>query len=270
MDESFVAVCSADDVPKGLRKEVVVDGKAILLFWYRNELRAVEARSPAEGAYSQGFLRSKFTEDYGIVCPSTNTVFSMLDGSVVEWYPKNPVLKLLIPQDTCRPLEIYPVMVSTDGKVMVSFAKGSQGGVMSRRDKGGVGTAADDSDVFYKEPKMYIEGQSPAEETITEGKEGAKDLNPTALLLGTVLVAAVGVGGTALAVYNESVYQLVAFWGVGFAVAAFGVNRYLGLFGDGGDGRSGGDVGVMEGKKEGVLEEVETEEGAAEEDGELS
>lgn len=32
------------------------------MFWYRNEIYAIEARSPAEGAYSEGFIRAKFTQ----------------------------------------------------------------------------------------------------------------------------------------------------------------------------------------------------------------
>jgi hypothetical protein len=32
------------------------------MFWYRNEIYAIEARSPAEGAYSEGFIKAKFTQ----------------------------------------------------------------------------------------------------------------------------------------------------------------------------------------------------------------
>ena len=73
----------------GTRKEVNIAGEAILLFWYRNEIYAIESRcvvppsmtncrsrskhqaavltlslhrSPAEGNYSEGFIQSKFTQ----------------------------------------------------------------------------------------------------------------------------------------------------------------------------------------------------------------
>ncbi len=39
-----------------------VDGRQVLLFWYRNEIFAIEGRSPAEGAYSEGFITAKFTQ----------------------------------------------------------------------------------------------------------------------------------------------------------------------------------------------------------------
>ena len=42
-------------------------------------------------------------------CPGTGTLFSLKDGSIVSWYPSNPVLRMLTPKDTCRTLEIYPV-----------------------------------------------------------------------------------------------------------------------------------------------------------------
>ncbi len=34
----------------------------MLMFWYRNQIYAIEGRSPAEGAYSEGFIRAKFTQ----------------------------------------------------------------------------------------------------------------------------------------------------------------------------------------------------------------
>jgi hypothetical protein len=39
-----------------------VSGRNLLLFWYRNEIYCIESRSPAEGAYSSGFIASKFTQ----------------------------------------------------------------------------------------------------------------------------------------------------------------------------------------------------------------
>lgn len=49
-------------ITAGVRKELAVDGRDILMFWYRNQIYAIEARSPAEGAYSEGFIRAKFTQ----------------------------------------------------------------------------------------------------------------------------------------------------------------------------------------------------------------
>jgi len=45
-----------------VRKEFDVEGRQLLMFWYRNEIYAIEARSPAEGAYSEGFIKAKFTQ----------------------------------------------------------------------------------------------------------------------------------------------------------------------------------------------------------------
>ena len=70
------------------------------------------ARSPAEGAYSEGFIKAKFTQDFGIECPATGSVFSLKDGSILEWYPGNVVLRALTPASTCRPLEVYPVKLT--------------------------------------------------------------------------------------------------------------------------------------------------------------
>lgn len=69
-----------------MRKEVRVNGQTLLLFWYRNQIYCTEARSPAEGAYSEGLIKGKFTQDFSIECPTTGTLYSLKDGSIVEWY----------------------------------------------------------------------------------------------------------------------------------------------------------------------------------------
>jgi nitrite reductase/ring-hydroxylating ferredoxin subunit len=51
-------------------------------------------------------------QDYCIECPSTGSLFSLKDGSIVSWYPNNPVLRALTPQDTCRKMDIYPVKLT--------------------------------------------------------------------------------------------------------------------------------------------------------------
>jgi hypothetical protein len=48
-----------------VRKEFDINGRQVLVFWYRNQIYAIEARSPAEGAYSEGFIRAKFTQVRG-------------------------------------------------------------------------------------------------------------------------------------------------------------------------------------------------------------
>jgi len=102
-------------LPVGVRKEFDVEGRQLLMFWYRNEIFAIEARSPAEGAYSEGFIRAKFTQDYAIECPATGSTFSLKDGSIVDWYPNNPVLRALTPQNTCRKMDTYPVKLTQVG-----------------------------------------------------------------------------------------------------------------------------------------------------------
>ena len=87
-----------EELPKGVRKEVRINGVSILLFWYRNQIFAIDARSPAEGAYSEGFIKAKFTQDYGIECPTTGSTFSLRDGSIIDWYPTNPVLRSVNPK----------------------------------------------------------------------------------------------------------------------------------------------------------------------------
>jgi nitrite reductase/ring-hydroxylating ferredoxin subunit len=77
-------------------------------------------RSPAEGAYSEGFISSKLNQDYCIECPGTGSTFDFRTGEIKEWYPSNFVLRVLTPKGTCRNLETYPVrleQVRSGGKL---------------------------------------------------------------------------------------------------------------------------------------------------------
>lgn len=112
-----------------------MEGRQILMFWYRNEIYAIEARSPAEGAYSEGFIRAKFTQDYCIECPSTGSLFSLKDGSITSWYPNNPVLRALTPADLCRPLDVYDVKLTQDALYVNVDGKR----VRTYMDRGGAG-----------------------------------------------------------------------------------------------------------------------------------
>lgn len=140
----------------GVRKEVRVEGKSVLVFWYRNQIYAIEARSPAEGAYSEGFIRAKFTQDFAIECPTTGSMFSLKDGSIVSWYPNNAVLRLLTPASTCRPMEIYPVKLTQDA-ISVNVTGAASRGQASNLTKGGSDTSLENNNVYGLEPKVYVE-----------------------------------------------------------------------------------------------------------------
>jgi hypothetical protein len=66
----------------GVRKEFELNGAQVLLFWYRNQIYAIQARSPAEGAYSEGFIKAKFTQARGTVRVNARAT----RGSDIRWY----------------------------------------------------------------------------------------------------------------------------------------------------------------------------------------
>lgn len=177
--DGFVPVLRPEDLPKGVRKEIRVEGKSALIFWYRNEIYAIEARSPAEGAYSEGFIRAKFTQDGCIECPATGSLFSLADGSIVSWYPNNPVLRVLTPASTCRPMEIYPVKLTQDAICVDMSASATRGSASFT--KGGSDTSLENNNVYGLEPKVYVEG------TEAEAGEG---------MVAKVATVAVSVGAT--------------------------------------------------------------------------
>ncbi|KAI8108933.1 hypothetical protein M9435_005350 [Picochlorum sp. BPE23] len=194
--DSFIPVMRPEDLPKGVRKEVRVEGKSVLLFWYRNQIYAIESRSPAEGAYSEGFIRAKFTQDYCIECPSTGTLFSLKDGSIVSWYPNNPVLRALTPSSTCRRMEIYPVKLSQDAiSVDVSGSVLSGGSAGYNTTKGGSDTSLENNNVYGLEPRIYVEGSD------AEGAEESMVSKVASVGVGIFAIAAVVTVGFAVVQY---------------------------------------------------------------------
>lgn len=60
--KNWVPVVPLAALPKGERRVIIQDGETILLLWYKNEVFAIENRSPAEGAYSEGLINAKLTQ----------------------------------------------------------------------------------------------------------------------------------------------------------------------------------------------------------------
>ncbi|KAI3417438.1 Rieske domain-containing protein [Psidium guajava] len=105
--DNWVPVVPLAALPRGERRVIIQDGETILLLWYKDQVFAIENRSPAEGAYSEGLINAKLTQDGCIVCPTTDSTFDLRSGAIKEWYPKNPVLRALTP--ALRKLFVYPV-----------------------------------------------------------------------------------------------------------------------------------------------------------------
>ncbi|XP_057469948.1 uncharacterized protein LOC130758940 isoform X2 [Actinidia eriantha] len=122
-DKNWVPVVPMAALPRGERRVIIQDGEAILLLWYKDEVFAIENRSPAEGAYTEGLLNAKLTQDGCIVCPTTDSTFDLRTGAIKEWYPKNPVLRVLTP--ALRTLFVYPVKTD-DENIYISIRGGSR------------------------------------------------------------------------------------------------------------------------------------------------
>lgn len=156
--KNWVPVVPLAALPRGERRVIIQDGETILLMWYKDEVFAIENRSPAEGAYSEGLLNAKLTQDGCIVCPTTDSTFDLQTGEVKEWYPKNPVLRVLTP--SLRTLFIYPVKIDGEN-ICISMGDGIASGgsaeiVFSGRAQPGV-TA---SDVNVDEVRMVVDEDS--------------------------------------------------------------------------------------------------------------
>eukprot|EP00249_Psilotum_nudum_P005355 c18797_g1_i1 orf=227-1141(+) len=111
-ETNWVPVISVRALPKGERRLIRQDGETVLLLWYKNEVYAIENKSPAEGAYSEGLLNAKLTQDGCIVCPTTDTTFELKSGKIKDWYPNNLVLRILTPP--LRNLMTFPVKIDSE------------------------------------------------------------------------------------------------------------------------------------------------------------
>lgn len=60
--DNWVPVVPLSALPKGERRVIIQDGETILLLWYKDQVFAIENRSPAEGAYTEGLLNAKLTQ----------------------------------------------------------------------------------------------------------------------------------------------------------------------------------------------------------------
>lgn len=196
--DNWIPVCLPEELPKGVRKEVDVDGRPVLLFWYRNQIYAIEGRSPAEGAYSEGFISAKFTQDGCIICPATGTTFSIADGSIKEWMPTNPVMRVLTPQSTCRKMDVFPVKL-TQQAILVDVSKSSL--VATRSDRGGAGTSLENNNVFTVQPNVYFEGMDPTVEQASVYQDGPKIANPAVAATTVLAAGAVTAVATAIIIY---------------------------------------------------------------------
>ncbi|XP_058097637.1 uncharacterized protein LOC131242780 [Magnolia sinica] len=153
--KNWVPVVPLAALPRGERRVIIQDEETILLLWYKDEVFAIENRSPAEGAYSEGLINAKLTQDGCIVCPTTDSTFDLRTGEVKEWYPKNPVLRVLTP--ALRTLFVYPVKTDAEN-IYISTGGSIKSGVsaeivFSGRAQPGI-TA---SDVNVDEVRMVVD-----------------------------------------------------------------------------------------------------------------
>ncbi|CAL4988848.1 unnamed protein product [Urochloa decumbens] len=151
---SWVPVVPLTALPRGERRVIVQDGEEILLLWYKDQVFAIENRSPAEGAYTEGLLNAKLTQDGCIVCPSTDSTFDLRTGEIKEWYPKNPVLRALTP--ALRKLFTYRVKTDSEN-IYISISGADSAGSAEIIFSGKAQPGVTASDVNVEEVRMIVD-----------------------------------------------------------------------------------------------------------------
>lgn len=220
-----------ESLPKGERVAVNIDGKDILLLWYKTTICGLENRSPAEGAYSEGMLKGRLTQDGCIACPTTDSTFYLSTGDIKEWYPRNVVLDLLTPR---KNLPVYPVKVEQDGiyvgipdNTAVSSTSSSwtgAGPTSFKASLGGSDTSIDQNNVYAIEPTVYVEGTAPGSYTEDEPVVDIK-AKPATVITAIVAVGIVAIAGTVTAIFYEQYVGLGLFWLFGFGAVALFIQK---------------------------------------------
>eukprot|EP00898_Chlorokybus_atmophyticus_P000196 jgi/Chlat1/1177/Chrsp113S01641 len=235
LGKEWVAAADIQDLPKGERLVVSAGGRDILLFWYKQQIYAIENRSPAEGAYSEGFVKGMLTQDGCIVCPTTNSSFYISNGNVKDWYPGNFVLAKLTPESKLLtfPVEIdsQNIYVKVSGGNAVSWAANANAMTSFKASFGGSDTSIDKNNVYAVEPTVYIEGTTP-EQGVSEDVDVKATVKPATVITGTVSVAVVALSGTVTCIYYEQYVGLGLFWIGLFAAIAYYVSQSTDLLGD--------------------------------------
>ena len=130
------------------------------------------------------------------------------------------MLQKLTPIETCRPMEVFPVLVRPDG-VYVDIKNGSLGpDFVAPVGMGGSNTSLENNNVYAVEPMMYVQGEN-GEEVAVEGDGAAMSkMDPGQVAITIAGVGALALGGSAVCVFYENYIALGLFWLVGFGVAA--------------------------------------------------
>ncbi|KAH7681386.1 Chlorophyll a-b binding protein [Dioscorea alata] len=153
--EGWVPVVPLAALPRGERRVIIQDRETILLLWYKDEVFAIENRSPAEGAYSEGLLNAKLSQDGCIVCPTTDSTFDLRTGTIKEWYPKNPVLRVLTPP--LRSLFVYPVKIDGENIYIRTGGEAKSGGAAEIVFSGRAQPGFTATDVNVEEVRMVVD-----------------------------------------------------------------------------------------------------------------
>ena len=97
---------------------------------------------------------------FQFLCPLTGPLAALISQPVSDRYPNNLVLRLLTPQDTCRPLDIFPIKLTQEAIYVDVERAATSRAYQSTR--GGADSSAERNNVYAIQPKSYIQGQDPS------------------------------------------------------------------------------------------------------------
>jgi 3-phenylpropionate/trans-cinnamate dioxygenase ferredoxin subunit len=108
---NFVPVAKATELADGTMKEVMVQGRPILLARVGDRYYAADGRCPHMG----GVLAQGKLEGTVVTCPRHNSQFDLTDGHVVRWLKGSGLISAIGKAlKSPRPLTVHQVKVEKD------------------------------------------------------------------------------------------------------------------------------------------------------------
>jgi nitrite reductase/ring-hydroxylating ferredoxin subunit len=115
---NWIRVLSEQELPKGERKVVEVEGKSLLLLHHKGDVYAMNSKCPHMGG---PLVKGKISPDGAIICPWHHSAFDLRTGDVTEWSPWPPVAgKVLGIISRKKALPVYPTRVE-EGSILVGL-----------------------------------------------------------------------------------------------------------------------------------------------------
>jgi nitrite reductase/ring-hydroxylating ferredoxin subunit len=118
---TWTKALDSDELGKGMRRVVKLEGKPVLLIRHEGELYAVNNRCPHMGYPLKG---GRIDDDCALHCPFHRSAFDLKSGDVQDWVVWPPGIGVMLGKlSKEKAMDVYPVK-EEGGAIMVQLEGG--------------------------------------------------------------------------------------------------------------------------------------------------